>query len=362
MTPLIEFVKSNGLKAVLDLGIKVYEHPHHPLVGFKYDQIESPKAHPVVRWSRGTVLERDTWKLIAQPFVRFFNYGEGPTEDLENFDWSNCVTTTKEDGSLCILYFYDGDWHVNTSGSFAFGKYDQLKSETWRELFWRTFESCGGRKRSLETQLTYIFELCAPENKVVRSYSGKLFLLGVTSGAHEIGEDLVQVSSNTINIQRPQAYEFKSISEVEDYLREVAKTDPTFEGVVLKDKNGIRFKVKSASYVALHRLKENGGLNRTSRLIELALANEGDEVLLYFPEIRPEYEVVKKRLDSEFQALEQAWDKNKNAPDQKSFAMAIKDLKYSGILFKARRYGTSILELWSKSSNLVIKNWGRDGA
>jgi hypothetical protein len=46
-------------------GINVYKHPTLPLVGFKYNQIESPKYDPIVRWSRGTVLEYETWNIVA---------------------------------------------------------------------------------------------------------------------------------------------------------------------------------------------------------------------------------------------------------------------------------------------------------
>ena len=77
LTALQEYVIANGYEKIgEELGISAYEHPTLPLVGFKYSQIDSPKTHPVVRASRGTVLEKGTWKLVAHPFTRFFNYGE----------------------------------------------------------------------------------------------------------------------------------------------------------------------------------------------------------------------------------------------------------------------------------------------
>jgi hypothetical protein len=49
-----------------ELGIKFYEHPSLPLVGFKYHQIDSPKTNEIVRECRGIVLEKNTWNLVAK--------------------------------------------------------------------------------------------------------------------------------------------------------------------------------------------------------------------------------------------------------------------------------------------------------
>lgn len=358
MTPLQKYILVNGIDSLKELGINVYLHPTLPLNGFKYNQIESPKTHEVVKWSRGTVLERDTWKLVAQPFKRFFNYGEGGEDDIKAFDWSQCTAMTKEDGSLIIVYFYSGEWHVNTSGSFGLMNYDQLKSETWRDLFWRTFNSLGGKKEKLQKGLTYIMELCTLENKVVRHYKvPSLFLLSVMNGEKEFTAAQITEHASLINIQTPQIHLFKNIEEVEAFILNVAKTDATFEGIVIRDKNNLRFKVKSASYLAIHRLFDNGGVHRVSRLIELVMANDGDEFLLHFPELSKEYEKVRQTINSDLVALKTIWDMNRNILVQKNFALAIKDCKYSSILFCARKTGKSVDEIWRGSTELIVKRW-----
>lgn len=85
-------------------GIDATHSETDPLVILNYDQIESPKTHPVVRECRGLVLEKDTWNVVARAFTRFFNYGETDCQ----FDWSKFTATTKEDGSLLLLYRYAG--------------------------------------------------------------------------------------------------------------------------------------------------------------------------------------------------------------------------------------------------------------
>ena len=69
------------LKAVC--GINYKQHPKYPeLYHLSYDQLESPKGHPIVRECRGLILSAsDNWNVVAYPFNRFANQGEtyGPT-------------------------------------------------------------------------------------------------------------------------------------------------------------------------------------------------------------------------------------------------------------------------------------------
>ena len=79
------------------LGIKVKHHPVYPnLMHFSYDQIESPKAHPIVQECRGIILDSaNNWKVIAYPFNRFPNYGEQWGGAI---DWTNVRVQEKVDG------------------------------------------------------------------------------------------------------------------------------------------------------------------------------------------------------------------------------------------------------------------------
>jgi RNA ligase len=61
---------------------------------------------------RGLVTDNEG-NVVARPFKKFFNIEEGkhtPTEEFEVFE--------KMDGSLGILFFYDGKWIIATRGSF----------------------------------------------------------------------------------------------------------------------------------------------------------------------------------------------------------------------------------------------------
>jgi len=127
--------------------IKTNFHPDLPLVILNYDQINSPKKHPVVRECRGLVLNSSDWSLVARSFPRFFNWGEVP-EEMDFFDFDDFVVQSKEDGSLVIIYFFNNEWHVNTKGSFATDMM-QNQSFTWRTSCLQRFRN----KRSKRSEL-----------------------------------------------------------------------------------------------------------------------------------------------------------------------------------------------------------------
>ena len=130
MLQVQEYLQTKSHDALSDeLGIKVNRHDTLPLVILNYDQIESPKTNPIVRECRGLVLHADTHELVARSFSRFFNWGE-VVEEMPEFDFSDFIIQSKEDGSLILIYFFDGEWRVNTRGSFA-QDHMQFQDFTW---------------------------------------------------------------------------------------------------------------------------------------------------------------------------------------------------------------------------------------
>jgi len=204
MLKLQEYLHAHGVdKLKEELGIRVYAHPDRvdSLLGFKYSQIDSPRTHPVVRECRGIVLEKDTWHVVAKPFDRFFNVGE-VEDEFKLFDWDSFKCVNKEDGSLIIVYYYDGEWHANTSGSFGHGMAPYYDG-TWRDLFWKTAKI---DKDLLSKEHTYCFELCTPYNKVVKQYrSPRAYLLGVisTETLAECNEEGLNSIAELLKVNRP---------------------------------------------------------------------------------------------------------------------------------------------------------------
>lgn len=353
MTPLQQYILANGLTTIeSELGIKVYESGN--LLGFKYNQIDSPKAHDVVMWSRGTVLEKDTYKLVAQPFKRFFNFGE-QLAITDNFVWDQPFTcTTKEDGSLIIMYFYDGQWRMNTSGSFAQTELN-FSGKTWEEYFWSV---CKLDLSKMNTAYTYVFEMCSLENKIVRMYrEPKVFLLGITDNATVTELPFSEVQKTDIGCEVVECYPHLDTKEkVLAALAEFESKDPTFEGFVLRDINGLRIKLKSKTYVALHHMNDNGNLANPKRIVPFVIRGETDELVAYFPEFKDRIAAVQAAIDAEYAVLLPLYEATKDIAVQKDFALAIQGkTRFTGVLFTARKLNKHVKDVWTQSEDAIIK-------
>lgn len=344
-----------------DLGIYCYSHPTLPLVGFKYHQIESPKLHPVVRDCRGIVLETGSWDVIAKPFRRFFNAGEDH-ENFARFNWDNFTCTEKVDGSLAIVYYYAGQWHMNTSGSFGLGEVG-FSGRTWRELFWSVSQI---EPTKLDSNLTYVFELWSPYNQVIRAYAQpSAFLLSVFDRrtCEELTVDAADVIAGELGVPRPVHHRFSGMDEITAFLRDMETKDRTYEGLVLRDDKNERYKTKTATYLALHHLFDNGNMFNPKRLVPLVLAGEIDEVVAYLPQIKPYLEEVQEKLNQAFQTLHELWAMTYQIESQKDFALAIVNhTPFSGLLFTLRKQLGSqqtladLRNIWRQSADTILRH------
>ena len=70
----IEYIKKNGIESLKsEFGINVKEYDD--LFVLNYDQIESPKTHPIVQECRSLILDKQ-FNVVSRSFDRFFNFGE----------------------------------------------------------------------------------------------------------------------------------------------------------------------------------------------------------------------------------------------------------------------------------------------
>lgn len=346
---LVDLVNSQGIYAAEQLGIKVTKHPSDKsLFLFKYDQIESSKFkyHPVVMEARGAVLHHvfDSGACdyqfypVARPFRRFFNLGENSEQEL-SFDWTDFKADVKEDGSLVIAYNHNGAWHFNTSGSFGQGPVGDYAS--WHEYI-RTASPYLSMFRA-DPSYTYLFELVGPTNQIVRLYKKpRLILLGArnTSNGNEMSPAELNYQAVQLNVDRPASeltHAIKDRESLENALRSLEKENPTHEGFVLRDTANNRIKCKTATYYALHHLKDNGNISRPDRLVELVLRGDVEKVLETWPDLGPDLELWRDRLNNSIKDIQTRYMEVKNIENQKDFALSIKNHPFSSVMFAARK-------------------------
>jgi hypothetical protein len=367
-----KFLKSKGVEAALahlaaELGIKVRRHDTLPLAILNYDQIKSPKAHRMVQECRGLVIDTDTGEVVARPFRRFFNVGERRSQV---FDWEGYTATAKEDGTLIILYCYKGQWIVGTRGTFGDGKVYSF-TMTWRDLFFHAVDAHLVNTK-LDAGVTYLFELCSPYNKIVRHYPTPVaYLIGAVYpifgsdrilDVHDCEEWELDMMAQRLGFSRPERFHnISGDSASAAYVEKRAAIDPTWEGLVLRDTSGRRLKLKTTTYVALHHMFDNGNVLKPSRLLDVVLNGEIDEVASKFPEIRHALEDVDLVVRTALRGVADLWLQVRRIEDQKAFALKVKDHPLSAVLFQARKQGlvhhVDVVDLAKTMPDLLAKKF-----
>jgi hypothetical protein len=344
-----------------EYGIIVNKHDTLPLVILNYDQIESKKTEQIVRECRALVLHSETFEIIAKSMNRFFNWGE-MADEMPLFNWDTATVYEKVDGSLCLFYHFNGEWHVNTRGSFANASLfnTQWQAEyhkmpmgfTWKQgiLHALGMKDLSELNGVLDQTVTYVCEFCSPWNKVVRHYEPCIYNLTAFRGLEEIGPQ-------SFPFFKPvEIYPLKTADDVMEYIK--SHPEATWEGVVVKDHENRRWKLKNARYLSLHKMKGNNGyaLYNPSTLLPFILEGEGDELLAIYPEVTNCFNSFKSKVDDAYKNLELLWNANKDIVNQKEFALSIVGkTPLTGILFNARKKNTTLKEEWRKSEDMIFK-------
>lgn len=310
--------------------IKAKRHPRHPnLVLFKYNQIESPFAEEIVRECRGIILdESDSWRIVSRAFNKFFNHGEGRAAEL---DWSTARVQEKVDGSLCVMYWYGGEWHVATSGTPDAGGDLHMSGELFRDMFWRVFESSGLREPT-DTERCYYFELTSPANRIVVVHrEPSLTLLGARNLDTQQEVTASEAAVSLGDVRTVREFPLRSFDEIAASFQTMNPLEQ--EGYVVVDGAYNRVKVKHPGYVALHHARDGISLKA---FVEIARNGETSEVIAAFPEFKPMLDDAKERVSKFTDELETAYDRIKDIEIQKDFALQATKARCSGPLFLVR--------------------------
>lgn len=318
---------------------------YNNLVSFKYDQLDSPRGHEIIKESRGIILDEDNnWNVVAFPFKRFFNLNEGHADKI---DWPSATVCEKMDGSLCTLYSHNNQWQVATGGSADAGGnvgdglvkwvengVEMPYPQSFADYFWcvSNLRFGAGWNLSAPEDYCFMFELTGPLNRIVVYHeSANLTLLGARNV--KTGQEITAKEAASFFKKVPYVREFK-LSSVDEIVASFENISPlSQEGYVVYDKEFHRIKMKSPAYVALHHMKD--GLT-TKAFVEIARSGETSEVMSAFPEYRPLLEDAEARFDCLLQKLEWDYKQIKHIEVQKEFALCAKNTRCPAALFALR--------------------------
>lgn len=311
---ILDYLKTHSLQELRDEhGIKYNVRGH--LVTLAYDQFEASMNNPIACMCRGMVITDDAFvpsnvsesiavdvplpqaRILAFPFVRFFNYGQG------DLIFKPEKVYEKLDGSMIVMYYDDHKdcWQFGTrnvpdgsntanGGQTSFRElvlkaaakhygYEDPSMASSHGLFWNRF--------SLVKGMTYIFELMTPENKVVvehRDYH--LYLIGARSGKNDGFQelDVDQVAAST-GFDCAPSFKMKFKDNSKDVLDTLVKfanmRDPLYhEGFVVLGENWQRLKIKSDAYVTYNKVHDLSQYD----ILNLILTGEIDDFMAMMPE------------------------------------------------------------------------------
>ena len=264
-----------------------------PYVMFKYNQISSDFSNPMVREARGIIFRKDDFSHpVCWPFMKFGNFSESYAPEI---DWSTAFVSEKVDGSLIKVWFDEGHWHVSTNGTI-----DAFKAElgdirmpnfgtyfnnTVCDKYYRYFEDFTD---NLFTDLTYMFELVGPYNRVVVPYEEPaIYFLGARNkftGAEFNCSSIVAGALGMGRFKLPYQYPLTSL---DDCIRITENFGWDQEGFVVCDAQFNRVKIKSPAYVMAHYARNNNVITR-KHLIKIILMNEVEEFICYASDYKDE--------------------------------------------------------------------------
>ena len=313
------------------------------LVIFKYNQFNSDFSSNVVRESRGIILEKGTWNIVAHPFDKFFNYGESYAYNLF-LDDSHILE--KVDGSIIKVYFYDGEWRIATNGTINADDAFLNDGTSFKQLFFDviTKKQFNNLTEKFQKNKTYLFELIHPhpDAQIVVDYQGlrELVFIGLKENDGELRDFNIFHKSikkkyekmfKGLSIRFPKVFNLKNVKDVSE-LSEIADKENEngngFEGfVVAQVKDDIvigRVKVKSPKYVHLHHVATGEGV--TNNLVGVLLDNEEQEFEVYLDKlpdsVKEEYKLLKIRY---FDLIEYLYREG-NYYRKRAFDLSRKDL------------------------------------
>ena len=248
-------------------------HPTLPLTIWNYSEKVQYDSlwNDITTQTRGLITD-DKGNIVARPFKKFFNDSEKrhtPTPDFDVYE--------KMDGSLGILFYYEGEWVIATRGSFtsdqAVKGFEMLQKYEYQKL---------------HKDYTYLFEIIYDDNRIVVKYDYEdLILLGMinTETGYEVdlygeGND-VRLKNLMSNLGFKIVRKYDGINDY-SILKGMIKDDE--EGFVVKFSNGDRMKVKGEEYMKLHKL-----ITSVSTTGIWEMLSEGRDVLELLKEVPDEF-------------------------------------------------------------------------
>ena len=232
----------NILNDYLEKGLVVKNnHPTLPISIWNYSrkcQYDN-KWDEITKQCRGLILDQEG-NVIAKGFDKFFNIEEHKPDEIPNEPFE---VFEKLDGSLGILFWYEGKWILTSKGSLT----------TEQEIKGKEILDSKYNVHPIPKGYTTLVEIIYPQNRIVCNYGDDVSLVVLSMISNASGKELEYNSLKLIGEETNMPL-VKVYDGISDYKTLKSMIDKDREGYVVKFINGFRIKVKGEEYVRLHKI------------------------------------------------------------------------------------------------------------
>ena len=296
--------------------LRCQTHPTLPLTIWNYTEKVQYEGlwDEITLACRGLVTD-DLGNVVARPFKKFFNMEEGkhtPTKEFEVYE--------KMDGSLGIVFYYGGEWHVATRGSFTSEQAVKAKEMLSKYDF---------SYLAAENIFTFLVEIIYPQNRIVVDYGNEEKLVWLSTIETESGDEVFYPGVDWECVKKYDG--IKDVNQLKETIGD------NREGYIILFSNGDRMKIKGEEYLRLHKIMTEVS---TTGIWE-SLKN-GDDIADLLKDVPDEFydkiDDYVEELVSQYIMLEREYtwifNKLKDIEDRARFAELAKRHKHPQLLFK----------------------------
>lgn len=196
--------------------------------------------------------------VLSCGFKKFMNHGEKPDLYPRPEDFNDWIIEDKIDGSLLIADHVNGQFSMRTRGTFSYRTLENMKDFNEAAAMYPRIQEFLHKY----PEYSLLFEITTPNNIIVIHYGEvDLTFIGAIDKRTlaSVPADELDIIAKKVGVSRPRSYKLEDFNAscLSDLVREIDVLVGT-EGVVVSYNNGQnRIKIKSAHYLAIHRLKSN---------------------------------------------------------------------------------------------------------
>ncbi|AFL47693.1 RNA ligase and tail fiber protein attachment catalyst [Acinetobacter phage ZZ1] len=316
---------------------------------------------------RGIMFEMDDEtpvRIMSRPMEKFFNLNENPFTtdlDLSTIEYG----MDKVDGSLVSSYIDKGDLYLKSKASITSTQAIEATNLLWaiqyKHLRARVLELA-------EAGYTCNFEYVAPNNRIVIAYPERaLILLNIRN--NETGEYVPYREIQADAALRPFLVDAIIPQGDPDEVIEEIRSMQNTEGYVFVMKSGLQFKLKTAWYSNLHRVKDT--LNNNEGLFQVVVEGGSDDIKSLFDDELSKAKIEKFEnifftyLNTAITELTRFHDSHKGverkdyAIDAQTYFKNLNMFELFGVSMLLYTGKISIEDMVKEINKVFLKNFGR---